>query len=236
MSAPPGDHLDRLVVERADGARRRAYDQRAVGKRLAFGDERAGADQRIFADARTVEQNRPHADQAVGADGAAVQDDVVTDHAIRPDGHRETGIGVQRRIVLDLRALAELDRFVIAAQHRAEPDAGIELEPHFADHGRVRRDPKAARFRQFRPVSVEFVDHDCPLVLRGEPASGTNIRDRKRSRKPRENGDVRNQSSAWTASTTTVPDIRLHKPAITVATITIRCGGLPCGGRVACCA
>ena len=34
-------------------------------------------------------------------------------------------IGMERRVVLDLRALAELDPFIVAAQHRAEPDAGV---------------------------------------------------------------------------------------------------------------
>ena len=61
----------------------------------------------------------------------------MADDAIRPDRHREAGIGVQRRVVLDLRALAELDPLVVAAQHRAEPDAGVELEPHLADQRRV---------------------------------------------------------------------------------------------------
>ena len=79
------------------------------------------------ADARAVEHDRAHADQRLGADRAAMQDDVVADHAIRPDGHRETQVGVQRRIVLDLRALAEFDPLVVAAQHRAEPDAAIGL-------------------------------------------------------------------------------------------------------------
>ena len=37
------------------------------------------------------------------------------------------GIGVQRGVVLDLRAFAELDPLVVAAQHRAEPDAGLAL-------------------------------------------------------------------------------------------------------------
>ena len=39
------DHGGGFLVERADHARRRADDQRIVGKLLAFGDQRAGADQ-----------------------------------------------------------------------------------------------------------------------------------------------------------------------------------------------
>ena len=50
------------------------------------------------------------------------------------DLERKARIGVQRGVVLDLRALAELDPFVVTAQHRVEPDAGIGLEPHPPDH------------------------------------------------------------------------------------------------------
>src|SRR5215468_3579111 len=40
----------RVVVERADRARRRADDQRVVREALALGDQRTGADQRVLAD------------------------------------------------------------------------------------------------------------------------------------------------------------------------------------------
>ena len=53
------DHLDRLVVERADGARRRADDQRIVGEALAFGDQRAGADQGVLADLEPLSRIAP---------------------------------------------------------------------------------------------------------------------------------------------------------------------------------
>ena len=46
-------------------------------------------------------------------------------------------------VVLDLRALAELDPFIVAAHDRVEPDAGIVLQPHLADH----RDPVGALLR-----------------------------------------------------------------------------------------
>ena len=80
---------------------------------------------RVVADPGAVEQIAPMPIRLFVADRAAVQHDVVADHAIGADGQRKAGIGVQRGIVLDLRALAELDPLVVAAQHRAEPDAGI---------------------------------------------------------------------------------------------------------------
>src|SRR6516165_10861554 len=157
-----GDPPDSGIIEAAHGAGRGADDQRSFGKAFSFGNQRTGADQAIVPDPRAIEQNCAHADQAVGPNHAAMQDNIMTDHAIRPDRHREAGIGVQSGIVLNLRALAELDPFVVAAQDRAKPDAGIALKPHLADQGRRRRDPIAALLRQFRTHSVEFIDHAEP--------------------------------------------------------------------------
>src|ERR1700687_4829746 len=89
-----GDPFDGGLIKGEDGAGRRADDERFVREALAFGDECAGADQAIFADTRPVEQDRAHADQAVGANGAAMQDDIVADHAIGPDRQWESGIGM----------------------------------------------------------------------------------------------------------------------------------------------
>src|SRR5450830_1803753 len=164
---PRAPHIDvgaaannghQFVVERADRARGRADDQRIVRKRLSFGDDSTGADQTIFSDLGAIEYDRTHADQTVIADDTAVQDDVVADHTIAADDERKSRIGVQRGIILDLRALAELDPFVVAAQHRAEPDARLRLQPHAADQrGRV-GDVILALAWKFRRLSVDFID------------------------------------------------------------------------------
>jgi hypothetical protein len=65
-------------------------------------------------------------------------------------------------IVLNLRALAELDPFVVAAQHGAEPDAAIGLQPHLADDRRARRDPIAAL--PASPASVRRVRRSCETL------------------------------------------------------------------------
>jgi len=161
-----GNPLDGGIVERAHGARRRSDDERLIGKFLALGNQRAGADKAVIADARPVEHDRPHPDQAVGADRAAVQDDVVADDAVRSDGHGKTGIGMQRRIILDLGPRAELDPFVIAAQDRTKPDAGIGFQPYLPDEGRRRRYPITAFLRQFWMYSVQFVNHACLVAMR----------------------------------------------------------------------
>src|SRR5436190_13385137 len=171
-----GNSLNRRVIERAHGTRGRADDQRPFGKALAFGDQRAGTNQAIIADPRAIEQDRAHADQTVGADRAAVEDDVMADHAIRPDRQRKTGIGMQGGVVLDLRALAEFDPLIIAAQYRTEPDTGVPFEPHLTDQGRSRRDPILAGLREFRTHCVEFVDHRFSAFA---PSSDSPSKDRK---------------------------------------------------------
>src|SRR5215831_2262840 len=150
------DQLRRLLVDRPQNARRRADDKRTVGEALTLGDQGAGADQTVAADPGAVEHDRAHADQAVIGDRAAVQNDVVADHAVVADDKRETRIGVQRRVVLDLRTFADLDPLVVAAQHRAEPDAGVDLEPHAPDHARALGNPMAGM--QIGPLAVELID------------------------------------------------------------------------------
>ena len=49
----------------------------------------------------------------------------MADDAIVADGDGKAGVGVQRGVVLDLRALPEFDPLVVPAQHRAEPDTGV---------------------------------------------------------------------------------------------------------------
>ena len=65
-----------------------------------------------------------------------MQNDVMADHAVVADCHWKSRISVQRGIVLDLRPLAELDPFIVAAQDRAKPDARLRFEPHASDQNR----------------------------------------------------------------------------------------------------
>src|SRR5262249_44581781 len=121
----------------------------------------------VGANSGAVEHDGAHADEAVGADAAAVQHDVVADDAVRPDREREPGIGMQGAIVLYLRALAELDPFVVAAQHRAEPDAGVAPEPDTADQRRAVGDPVAPVGGKLRLLTVKLVDHAAQAAMSG---------------------------------------------------------------------
>ena len=78
------------------------------------------------------------------------------------------------------------------------------LEPHAADQHRGLGDPVVAVGRKFRRLSVEFVDRHCaPSVTRADLATSERIGARRQAT---------SWPSAWSAITTTVPDIRLQKP------------------------
>ena len=111
------------------------------------------------------------------ADRAAVKNDIVADDTIAADGQGKPGIGVQRGIVLDLRPLAELDPFIVAAQNRAEPDTGLSLKPHTADQHRGIGDVKSALAGKFGRLSVEFVNRHSALQ-----SEAANLPEQRRSR------------------------------------------------------
>ena len=106
-----------------------------------------------------------------------MKNDVVANDAVAADGQRKSRVGVQRRVVLDLRALAELDPFVVAAQDRAEPDAGFGLEPHAADQHRSFRHIELAVAGKFGRLTVELVNRHSALL-----AGGANLPERELSR------------------------------------------------------
>ena len=84
-----------------------------------------------------VEDDRPHADQAVVLDRAAVQDDPVADGHPLADGARHAGVGVDHRQVLDIGLVADRDPVGVAAQDGVVPDAGLGPEVDVAEHDRA---------------------------------------------------------------------------------------------------
>src|ERR1700730_5829826 len=104
-----------------------------LGIFLALGDDGYRADDAAAADLRTVHHDRTHPDQRAVLERATVQDDVVTDRAVLSDHKRKDAVGVAGGIVLHIGPFADPDPLIVAAQHRAEPDAGRVLEAHLAD-------------------------------------------------------------------------------------------------------
>ena len=139
------DCFNDIIVDIPYPPRGGADNHRIVRKLFPFSDERTGADQAIFSDARAVEHDRTHAHQRIVADRASVQHNVMPNDASSTDRQWKARIGVQRRIVLDLRALAELDPFVVPAEHRTPPDTAIRFEPDPADQDGGFGDPPGFR-------------------------------------------------------------------------------------------
>ena len=59
---------------------------------------------------------------------------------------------------LNVGARADVDRLIVAAQDRAEPNADIEPDHDIADHAGVRRDPEEAFGRRRRPTAIERIE------------------------------------------------------------------------------
>src|SRR5262249_44089253 len=80
-------------------------------------------------------------------------------------------IGMQRGIVLHLAAFADLDPLVVAAQDRAEPDAGMAPEPNAADDSRGFRDPIAAVGGQVGLFTIQLIERHSGISqhVREEP-------------------------------------------------------------------
>ncbi|MOA23239.1 hypothetical protein D3C78_1438470 [compost metagenome] len=93
------------------------------------------------ADLRAVEHHGIDADQAVVADAAAMQVDLVADGDALADGQRPAHVGVQHAAVLHVAVLADVDQLVVAAQHGAKPHTGAGLQTHLADHAGSGRNP-----------------------------------------------------------------------------------------------
>src|SRR5438270_3411496 len=161
-----GDGLHRLGIERAHRARGTPHDERIVREHLVLGHQSAGTDQTVLSDLRAIENDGTHADEAVASDAAAMQHHVMADDAIVADREGKPGISMKRGIVLDLRALAELDPFVVATQNRAEPHAGIALQAHAPDHGCALGNPVAAGGGKVRSQPIQRENcHLRPPVL-----------------------------------------------------------------------
>ena len=123
-----------------------------------------GADQTVAPDRAVIEHPRSHPDQRVVANGAAMQHGLMADGAIAPDGERRSHVGMQHAAILDVASFADQDELIVTAQHRAEPDAGIALELHFADDDRIGRNPVFILRRKLGHDAIERIDRHAPTL------------------------------------------------------------------------
>ena len=162
---------------------------------------------------RAVEQDRAHADQAVVADDAAVQHDLVADHAIArrspseiPDrcaAWRCPGSASARRVSIHS-----------LSPRSTAPNQMLEwlFMPDAADQHRGLGHPVAAVGRKLRRLSVEFINRHCASSNHGGDLAMFDARRNDAEKTTRPDG-------RWPAapSPRRVPDIRLQKPATTAA-------------------
>jgi len=102
-----------------------------------------------------------HPDQRVVAHRAGMQNDLVADRHIGAHRGGLSRIGMHDGVVLNVRILADGDPVLIAAQHRAEPDACAFQQAHLADDDRVRRDPVVAFRGKFGLPVAQRIDRHC---------------------------------------------------------------------------
>src|SRR5260221_5052238 len=139
-----------------------------------------------------------------------MQDDVVADRAVLADRERKAAVGMAGRIVLHIGAFADLDPLIVAAQHRAEPDAGLLQKPHLADDIGGLRNEVITACRKVWSLAVEFVDrHSKKVSIHGDlgMAAGAGSSE---ARWPQAS-----TPAARSVIRKNVPDIRLQKPAST---------------------
>src|SRR5262249_36504377 len=89
----------------------------------------------------------------------------MADRAAAADRQREARIGVHYSVLLDIAVSAELDQFVVAADHRAEPDTCGAAEAHPTDQHGIRRNPVGRGVIELRLDPIERIDrHEASLV------------------------------------------------------------------------
>ena len=79
------------------------------------------------------------------------------------DAQRKPGIGVNRTVVLHIGIVADIDELVVAAQHRAEPDARVRAESNVADHLSAAGDVVLSVRRKLWRTPVQFINCHASL-------------------------------------------------------------------------
>src|SRR5579859_3775084 len=147
-----------------------AGDQGARRDLEALQYERRGGHDRARADPGPVQRDRARADDAPIRHDAAFQVRVVPDHAVGADERGPVAGGVHHGSVLHGRPRADLDRAVVAAQHRARPHRRLRADPDPADDHGVGVDE--GRFGDVRFVRAQGVDRQGnPFVSSGSGRS-----------------------------------------------------------------
>src|SRR4029434_5262312 len=85
----------------------------------------------------------------------------MTNGYVGADGQRKAGIGVKHGVVLDVTAVADLDRVVVAAKDGPGPDADLFAQSYLADYRRAVCN--VGRTWNMRRIIAELIDCHCQL-------------------------------------------------------------------------
>src|SRR5438093_7243845 len=133
-----------------------AEHQRTCGRRELLRQDGARSHDRLRADDVPTHQHRRLPDQDVAGDDARVHERVVPDRDVRTHQRWLALVRVDRRVVLDVGALADHDPIHVAAQDRPEPHRRATLHRHVADeHGRGGDERIGGDLRHLPAVAVK---------------------------------------------------------------------------------
>jgi len=142
-----------ILRKLAHRPRRRADDQAPRLEPLAFGYQGARTDDALRANHSPVEDSRPHSDQRLILDRAAVEYGLVADRDPGADCQRRPGIGMADGSVLEIAFVAQDDRRVVGPDYCAEPDAYPGTQSNVANEVCRGSDPRTFAQRRCNPIN-----------------------------------------------------------------------------------
>ena len=152
--ADVGDFHFRELANNAGGR----TDSEGTGRNLpVLPYHRTGADDTVVTNLATIKQDGSHADQAVVANGATMQGDVMPHGDVIANHNGVSATGMHHRVVLNIASLAEDDWLNIATQNRPEPNTRLVLQDNTADYRSALG--HMVFLRQGRGVIFESTDH-----------------------------------------------------------------------------
>ncbi len=187
--------FDFILTKRADHAGRHPHCEHSGRDRRAGRHDRTGGNERILADLCSIEDDRSDPDERAISHAAAMYDRAMPDRDLVSQQRREAALGdMQRRLVLDIRALANSNSLYIASQHRSEKDARVGADLDVPDDGGSGRDPDAGM--QAR-VGIPKATNDRARPKIQHPIQAARLRNQ--SRRYRRSAGSRRESSGYNA-------------------------------------
>jgi len=136
--------LDLLTVERAHCTGGHPHSEHSGRDCRPRGDNSARGDQSVLTNLGSIENDRSDPDERTVSNPTTVHNRAVPDcDLVAEERWKATCRDMQRRLVLDIRALADADSLDVASQNGSIEDTGIGADLDVSDDGCARCDPDA---------------------------------------------------------------------------------------------